>query len=208
MPRQAKPITGAAAAARPRSRSAAARTRAAASRRWRTSPSAPAASISAPASTPPRRRCATARIRPWPESTQRRMYLTARRDAQQLNLELSGEWRALRFADIEAELEAVDFSDVSRVEIGAWQVRDFIDRVRAAGATIHFREAEPATLGLVERCRTGEISVHTHGIEWLDPAHAVEGIGRRAVRGLQRTADGLSFLGRISLALLRALPRL
>ena len=146
------------------------------------------------------------------------MYLTARRDAQQLNLELSGEWRALRFADIEAELEAVDFSDVSRVEIGAsqaqldltgaWLLRDFIDRMRAAGATIHFREAEPATLGLVERCRTGEISVHTHGIEWLDPAHAVEGIGRRAVRGLQRPPDGLSFLGRISLALVRALPRL
>ena len=35
------------------------------------------------------------------------MYVTARRVADQLELTLSGEWRALRFADIETELGTV-----------------------------------------------------------------------------------------------------
>src|ERR1700724_1452505 len=123
MSRQARPTTGAAAGARARSRSPAARTRAA------------AACISAPASTPPGRRCATARIRLCPEASRRRMYLTARRNADELKLELSGEWRALRFSDIETELGAVDFAGVQRISIaaaqaqldltGAWLLRDF-----------------------------------------------------------------------------------
>jgi phospholipid/cholesterol/gamma-HCH transport system permease protein len=146
------------------------------------------------------------------------MYLTARRDADQLAVTLSGEWRALRFADIEAELGAVELASLQRVDIaageaqfdltGAWMLRDFLDRARAAGAAVHFQGAEPATLALVERCRTGEITAHTHSIQWLDPERAVEGLGRRAVRGAQDIAGGVSFLGRVGVAFMRAYPRL
>jgi phospholipid/cholesterol/gamma-HCH transport system permease protein len=142
------------------------------------------------------------------------MYLTARRNADELNLELSGAWRAPRFTDIEAELGTLDFAGLRRVNIaagqaqldltGAWLLRDFLDRARAAGATIQFQGLEPATLLLVESCKTGDITAHTHGIEWPDPAQAVEGLGRRAVRGFDRIAGGVSFLGRISVALVRA----
>jgi phospholipid/cholesterol/gamma-HCH transport system permease protein len=146
------------------------------------------------------------------------MYLTARRDADQLNLALSGEWRAQRFADIEAELATVEFAGLRRLNIaagqaqldltGAWVLRDFLDRARAAGVTIEFQGPEVAALALVERCKTGDIPAPTHGIEWLDPAQAVEGIGRRAVLGMHRVADGVSFLGRISVAFVRACSRL
>jgi len=146
------------------------------------------------------------------------MYLTARRDADELTLELSGEWRALRFADIEAELERLDVTGLRQVSIGAakaqldltaaWLLRDFIDRARAAGAGVRFSSAEPPTLALVERCKTGEITAQTHVIEWLDPAQAVEGLGRRAVLGLHRVVGGVAFLGRISVAMLRSYPRL
>jgi phospholipid/cholesterol/gamma-HCH transport system permease protein len=146
------------------------------------------------------------------------MYLTARRDADELSLELSGEWRALRFSDIEAELQTVDVAGLRRVNIaagqaqldltGAWLLRDFVDRARAAGVAIQFQSLEPPALALVERCKTGEIPVQTHGIEWLDPAQAVEGIGRRAVLGSRRLVGGVSFLGRISVAFARAFSSL
>ena len=145
------------------------------------------------------------------------MYLTARRVADQLNLTLSGEWRALRFSDIEIELGAVDLTGVRSVDViagqaqldltGAWLLRDFIDRARAAGAAVEFQGGEPATLALVERCKTGEmpphahaqLHLHLHDLE-LAPAHALEGVGRQALRALQSIDGGLTFIGRLSVA--------
>ena len=143
------------------------------------------------------------------------MYLTARRTADELNLELSGEWRAPRFAGIEAELATLEMTGLRRVIIeaghaqldltGAWLLRDFLDRVLAAGASIQFQGIEPSALALVQRCKTGDITVETHAIEWLDAAQAVEGLGRRALHGFDSITAGLSFLGRISIAFVRAL---
>jgi phospholipid/cholesterol/gamma-HCH transport system permease protein len=151
------------------------------------------------------------------------MYLTARRVADQLQLTLSGEWRALRFGDIETELGMVDVTGVRQVNVaagqaqldltGAWLLRDFADRARAAGATIEFQGGEPATLLLVERCMSGEIPAHVHPHAHLHlhlhdlemaPAHAVEGVGRHAVHALQSIDGGLSFIGRISMAVVHA----
>jgi phospholipid/cholesterol/gamma-HCH transport system permease protein len=150
------------------------------------------------------------------------MYLTARRVADQLELTLSGEWRALRFADIETELGTVDVAGVRRVTVaagqaqldltGAWVLRDFVERARAAGAVVEFPGGEPATLVLVERCQSGELPAHAHAhahahfhrLEWAEPAHAVEGVGRHAVRILQSIEGGLSFIGRISMAVVHA----
>jgi phospholipid/cholesterol/gamma-HCH transport system permease protein len=138
------------------------------------------------------------------------MYLTARRDADQLSVTLIGEWRSQRFPDIEAELGGIDFSGARRLRIsaaqarldltGAWVLRDFLERARAAGLTVEFDTPRPSTLALVDRCQSGQPPHPTHAIEWLDPAHAVEGLGRRAVLGLHQIAGGVSFLGRISVA--------
>ncbi|HEX2790808.1 MAG TPA: ABC transporter permease [Steroidobacteraceae bacterium] len=143
------------------------------------------------------------------------MYLTARRVADELELTLSGEWHALRFSEIEIELGAVDLADVRSVNViagqaqldltGAWLLRDFVDRTRAAGTAVEFQGGEPATLALVERCNTGEMHAHAHlhlHLHDLEsaPAHALEGVGRQAVRALQSIDDGLTFIGRLSVA--------
>jgi phospholipid/cholesterol/gamma-HCH transport system permease protein len=139
------------------------------------------------------------------------MYLTARRDADQLSVTLSGEWRSQRFADIEAEFGAVDFAGARSMHVstgqaqfdltGAWVLRDFLERARAAGLTVELDPPRPSTLALVERCQIGQPPHPHHHIEWLEPAtHAVEGLGRRAVLGLHQVASGVSFLGRISVA--------
>src|ERR1700733_2123160 len=143
------------------------------------------------------------------------MYLTARREADELSLQLSGQWRALRFADIEAELGTLDVTGLRQINIatgqaqldltGAWLLRDFLDRVRAAGVAVQLQGAEPSALALVERCKTGEHTIQTHSLEGLRP---VEGLGRQAVRGLHRLTGGVSFLGRVSLALLHAFSTL
>jgi phospholipid/cholesterol/gamma-HCH transport system permease protein len=94
---------------------------------------------------------------------------------------------------------------------GAWLLRDFVDRARAAGASIEFQGGEPATLVLVERCKTGAFHAHAHAHLHLHlhdleaaPGHAVEGVGRHAVRALQSIDGGLSFIGRISVAFAHA----
>ena len=143
------------------------------------------------------------------------MYLTARRVADQLELTLSGEWRALQFSDIDIELGAVNLAGVRAVNVaagqaqldltGAWLLRDFVDRARAAGASVEFQGGEPATLALVEHCKSGAFHAHAHAHLHLHdlesaPAHAVEGVGRQAVRTLQSIEGGLTFFGRISVA--------
>jgi hypothetical protein len=45
------------------------------------------------------------------------MYITARRNAEELNLELQGEWRATQSEAIEAELKAIDFAGARRARL-------------------------------------------------------------------------------------------
>jgi phospholipid/cholesterol/gamma-HCH transport system permease protein len=146
------------------------------------------------------------------------MFITARRTADELELELQGEWRATQFEAIEAELKAVDLSGARHARVapgtarldlsGAWLLRDFLDRARKAGVESSFEGAVPSALTLVERTYTGEMPARVSGHEWLDPERAVESIGRSTVRSLRKALDGLDFFGRVCLALWRALGHL
>jgi phospholipid/cholesterol/gamma-HCH transport system permease protein len=143
------------------------------------------------------------------------MFITARRNAEELSLELQGNWRATQSAAIEAELKAIDFSGARSARVaagssnldlsGAWLLHDFLERARKAGLNPSFDGGTPAALTLVERTYTGEIPAHPGATEWLDPEQAVESIGRRAVRGWRSALAGSEFVGRVCLALLRAL---
>ncbi len=145
------------------------------------------------------------------------MYLAARREATALHLALRGDWHAAALADIEAELRSLDVSGVQRASIdakqanldlaGAWLLRDFIEHARAAGVQTQFQGPEPPTMGLLERCAAGQIPQQARTGEWLDPTLAVEDIGRRAVRGARNLVDGLDFVGRVSVTLLRSLAQ-
>ena len=132
-------------------------------------------------------------------------HLSARRDSELLSVQLLGEWRALQFPQIEAELAALDLGGLRRAHIAtgearldltcAWLLREFLQRAHAAGIETRFTDAAPPTLALVDRTLTGEVPEETRHVEWLAPGIAVEGIGRRAVRGLRDFIATVTFIG-------------
>ncbi|MGA8709287.1 MAG: ABC transporter permease [Steroidobacteraceae bacterium] len=146
------------------------------------------------------------------------MFITARRSAEQLSLELTGDWRATDTDAIEAELQAIDFAGATRARLaigsanfdlsGAWLLHDFLERARKAGLQPQFEGPPPSTLTLVERTYSGEIPARVSDDEWLNPERAFEDIGRRAVRGWRGLLAGLDFAGRVGVTVLRALVSL
>lgn len=78
-----------------------------------------------------------------------------------LALQLTGEWRALAYRQIDAALTAVDLAGARRIEIttdglaaldltGAWRLREFVRHARQAGAEVAFTGTPPDQLRLVE----------------------------------------------------------
>lgn len=135
-------------------------------------------------------------------------FVLARRDADRLALELRGEWHARQVREIESQLAAVQLAGARQIDIsaaaarvdmtGAWLLRDFLRRMREAGANAHFLDAPPPMLQLVDRTLTGEIPEYTRHVEWPTPGSAVEGLGRQFVRGMRTLLAGVAFVGHAS----------
>ena len=98
--------------------------------------------------------------------------LDIRRSDQGLELELTGEWRALRLGEIDAALTALDLAGARRIQIstarvevldlsGAWRLHEFIRQAQAAGAEVEFKGDPPDQLRLVEQTLKGQIPVCT-----------------------------------------------
>lgn len=150
------------------------------------------------------------------------MYCVAQRRDARVELSLRGEWRAVALGDIQAELAAVLLDGVRQVQIrasdarfdlsGAWLLHDYLATIAAAGASSLFAGPAPPGLALIERTLSDERSaVDLHAMAqtaWLDPAAAVEGLGRRAVRSWRLLETLLEFLGRVGVAFGRASLRL
>jgi phospholipid/cholesterol/gamma-HCH transport system permease protein len=149
--------------------------------------------------------------------------LEARRTDHGLELELTGEWRALAFTQIDAALAALDLEGSRRVEIsteglealdlsGAWRLREFIKRTRAAGAEVTFRGTPPDQLRLVDETLKRECSpsVVASQAAWEEEAaiRSLEFVGRHAVVYGRDVVSDLSFLGRVSVTALSALTSL
>lgn len=152
--------------------------------------------------------------------------LEVRRSGEALELELTGEWRALHFADIDAALSAVPLSGVSRVEIstarvdlldlsGAWRLREFMRAAAAAGAQVAFKGAPPDQLRLIDETLKGaspectqQVPRLTPGVleELEDPAiRSLVVLGRNAVLYGRDLLRDLAFLGQMSVTALRSL---
>src|SRR3984957_10195406 len=139
------------------------------------------------------------------------MFVTAQRSADQLNLQLQGEWRAAQFSAIEAELNSIELAGARHARVaagtalldlsGAWLLREFLQRAHNAGIESSFEGAEPSALRLIERTYTGAMPAPVTHHEWLDPEHAVEQLGRRTVRNWLNLLDALNFIGRVCIAL-------
>ena len=130
---------------------------------------------------------------------------------------MRGEWRAAALVAIQAELAALSSSATGRLRIdasearfdlsGAWLLHDYLATAAAAGAQAEFAGAAPPALALIERTLSSEqvsgSKLATEQSVWLDPAAAVEGLGRHAVSVWRLAESLLEFLGRVSYAVAR-----
>src|SRR5438105_4238229 len=89
------------------------------------------------------------------------MSVEVRRTGEDLELELTGEWVAERFAALETALASVDLAAAQQLSIGtrrltaldlsgAWVLRRFVRRARAAGAAVRFPGTQPDQLRLLD----------------------------------------------------------
>jgi phospholipid/cholesterol/gamma-HCH transport system permease protein len=152
--------------------------------------------------------------------------LEVRRSEEGLELELTGEWRALKFGAIDAALAGVDLAGAHHVEIstgrlevldlsGAWCLHEFIKRARAGGTEVAFKGNPPDQLRLVDQTLKGAIPVCTQQhprvpLSLLDEIEfpglrSLTLLGRHAVLYGQDVVSDLAFLGRITVTAVGAL---
>jgi phospholipid/cholesterol/gamma-HCH transport system permease protein len=144
------------------------------------------------------------------------MYCAARREGDSVVLALAGEWRMAALDAINIELAAVPLAGVQRLQVqtasaqfdisSAWLLRDFLARAEAAGVRTGFADQPPPALALLSRtleARPPAAQQAAESGEWLDPAAAVEDLGRRTVRTWQMLESALEFVGRVTLSAVR-----
>jgi len=155
------------------------------------------------------------------------MMVATRRTERGLAVDLTGEWRALSYGQIDAALAAVDLAGLHHVEIstdrltaldltGAWRLGEFVRRARGSGVEVAFAGAPPDQLRLVEeilRPLEAQGVTPTPSLVHGEIPHPVEEaevatltfIGRRAVTLWSDIVGALAFVGRLSSTALHAL---
>lgn len=152
--------------------------------------------------------------------------LEIRRSGEGLELELTGEWRALRFGALDAALTTLDLGGARRVEIstnrlevldlsGAWRLHEFIKCTEAVGVEVTFKGAPPDQLRLVDQTLKGQIPVCSQQrprvpLSLIDeielPAlRSLTLLGQHAVLYARELVSDLAFLGRMSVTAVRAI---
>jgi len=151
--------------------------------------------------------------------------LDVHRGEGSLELQLSGEWRALKMPEIDAALAALDFTGISTVVIvadrlaaldlsGAWRLRELLRQLAAQQIQATFRGAEPDQLRLVDQTLSDQAPPQRPALPQSTPASDMhlEGairrplidIGRSSIRFARHLRQGVAFLGRVSVTLARA----
>ena len=148
------------------------------------------------------------------------MSLEVRRTDSGLQLTLTGEWVAQRFADLERGLASVNLAAAQQLSIatagvttldlsGAWALRQFVRRARAAGATVSFSGSAPDQLRLLDETLADTPAAphpaHAPHESPDVPREALVAIGRSAVGGGRDLFRGLIFFGRVCTSFLASL---
>jgi phospholipid/cholesterol/gamma-HCH transport system permease protein len=149
------------------------------------------------------------------------MFFEVERTGTQVELELTGEWRALQITDIERALAAIDLPAGSTVRVGtqgltaldlsgAWALREFLRRARGGGLEVTFSGAPPDQLRLLDETLAGADAEAAAAAAAAPPALSgqdplLTAIGRQAVRAGADMVEGLAFLGRASTTFLGGL---
>src|SRR5436305_12361945 len=146
------------------------------------------------------------------------MSVEVRRTGEGLELELTGEWVAERFAALETGLASVDLAAAQQLSIGtrrltaldlsgAWVLRRFVRRARAAGAAVRFLGTQPDQLRLLDET----LKEDGLGGGGRSPAPAgpqpLAAIGRIAVSAGRDLYRALAFGGRVSATLVATLAQ-
>ena len=151
--------------------------------------------------------------------------LDVHRGEGSLELQLSGEWRALKMPEIDAALAVLDFTGISTVVIvadrlaaldlsGAWRLRELLRQLAAQQIQATFRGAEPDQLRLVDQTLSDQAPPQRPALPQSTPASDMhlEGairrplidIGRSSIRFARHLRQGVAFLGRVSVTFARA----
>jgi phospholipid/cholesterol/gamma-HCH transport system permease protein len=162
------------------------------------------------------------------------MPVEVRRTNAGLELDLTGEWGIREFADVEAQLDAVNPQSGSQVRIdasgikslelsGAWALHEFVQRARTAGATVTFQGEPPDQLRLLDQTLKDaaaeaaeaepDIAAASHDsaatLRPVEPHEEVlTAVGRYTVGAGRDMLEGLAFLGRVMLTSLRSFKSL
>ena len=135
-----------------------------------------------------------------------------------LELELTGEWVAQRITLIETGLAAVDLAAARQLSIateritaldlsGAWALRQFLRRARAAGVAVSFRGTPPDQLRLLDETLKDPDAAEALPAAGPEAPEALAAIGRTAWGAGRDLFEGLAFFGRTCATFLRALVR-
>jgi phospholipid/cholesterol/gamma-HCH transport system permease protein len=152
--------------------------------------------------------------------------LDVHRGEGSLELQLSGEWRALRMPEIDTALAALDLAGISKVVIvtdrvaaldlsGAWRLRELLRTLASRQIQASFRGAEPDQLRLIDETLSDETpppgrpalpeatpAADTHLEEAI--RRPLIDIGRSSIRFVRHLRQGVAFLGRVSVTFARA----
>jgi phospholipid/cholesterol/gamma-HCH transport system permease protein len=144
------------------------------------------------------------------------VYLSARRSADRLELDLTGDWRLPHFVDLDRELLQTDLAGVHEIVIAtsalqaldlsaSWALMQFVRRAEGAGVRVQFTGGVPEQLQLIDATRSNAGSARPPP-EPASPVaeEAVEALGRGLVNEWRSSIAGLAFVGRLFAAFWRA----
>ena len=136
------------------------------------------------------------------------MAVEVRRTAAGLQLDLTGEWGIAEVEADRAQLAAVDLGAVHEVKVstrgvgslelsGAWALREFLQRARAAGVSVSFDGTPPAQLHLLDDTLKEPAAETAPQAAPASAEHRLlYDIGLYAVRFWHDLLAGLAFFGR------------
>ncbi len=142
------------------------------------------------------------------------MYLSPRRNGEQLEVELSGSWRGSDLPAIDAELEALSLAGVGTLSIripegqamdlaGAWRLRDWAEAAERGGVQVQFEGGKPGQVELIDATLAGKRQPipSSSSESQFEPVSA---LGRQVTRRWLSLLAALDFIGRTTLTWLRA----